>query len=244
MKEIHSTKDIALLQNVSGSRIRQIWRHYRITKTIPILAKPGRPSRSITNEEMSVVIGTYKEYPCSAVVLENILDKRYGIKIPHNRIHKILKNHRLASNDTNKQKRRKWVKYERRHSMCLWHTDWYLIEADRWRDKWLIAYMDDASRFIAGYGIFDEATTENAISVLDDSINRYGKPLELLTDHGSQFYANFGEMKSVGTSKFQQYLIDRKINHILGRVHHPQTNGKIERFYETFQSKIHVLLIN
>ena len=35
-----------------------------------------------------------------------------------------------------------------------------------------------------------------------------------------------------------QYLIDRKINHILGRVHHPQTNGKIERFYETFQSKI------
>ncbi len=39
-------------------------------------------------------------------------------------------------------------------------------------------------------------------------------------------------------SKFQQYLIDRKINHILGRVHHPQTNGKIERFYETFQSKI------
>jgi hypothetical protein len=146
MKEIHSTKDIALLQNVSGSRIRQIWHYYRITKTLPILVKPGRPSRSITNEEMSAVIdvsgsrirqiwhyyritktlpilvkpgrpsrsitneemsaviGTYKEYPCSAVELENILDKRYGIKIPHNRIHKILKNHRLASNNTNKQK--------------------------------------------------------------------------------------------------------------------------------------------
>jgi hypothetical protein len=45
-----------------------------------LLAKPGRPSRSITNEEISAVIGAYKEYPCSAVVLENILDKRYGIK--------------------------------------------------------------------------------------------------------------------------------------------------------------------
>ncbi|HZD35886.1 MAG TPA: hypothetical protein VE130_11840 [Nitrososphaeraceae archaeon] len=65
-----------------------------------------------------------------------------------------------------------------------------------------------------------------------------GKPLELLTDHGSQFYANFGEIKSVGISKFQQYLVNRKINHILGRVQHPQTNGKIERFYETFQSKV------
>ena len=68
------------MQNVSGSRIRQIWRYYRITKT-PIFAKPGRPSRSITNEEMSAVIGTYKEYHCSAVVLENILDKRYGINL-------------------------------------------------------------------------------------------------------------------------------------------------------------------
>ena len=53
-----------------------------------------------------------------------------------------------------------------------------------------------------------------------------------------QIPKGFGEMKADGMSKFQQYLIDRKINHILGRVHHPQTNGKIERFYETFQSKI------
>jgi len=66
MKEVLSTNGIALLQNVSGSRIRQIWCHYRITKTIPILAKPGRPSRNITNEEISAVIGTYKEYPCNS----------------------------------------------------------------------------------------------------------------------------------------------------------------------------------
>jgi hypothetical protein len=65
--------------------------------------------------------------------------------------------------------------------MSLWHTDWYLIEDDRWRGKWFIAYLDDASRFIVGYGIFDG-----------------------------------------------WYLIED-----------PQTNGKIERFYETFQSKIH-----
>jgi putative transposase len=80
---------------------------------------------------------------------------------------------------------------------------------------------------------------QNAISILERSIERYGKPFELLTDHGSQFYANFGKIKSVGgISKFQQYLVNRKINHILGRVQHPQTNGKIERFFETFQSKI------
>jgi transposase InsO family protein len=65
-----------------------------------------------------------------------------------------------------------------------------------------------------------------------------GKPLECLTDHGSQFYANSGEIKAAAISTFQQYLVGKKINHILGRVYHPQTNGKIERFYETFQEAI------
>ena len=55
MKEILSTNDIALLQNVSGSRIRQLWLYYRITNTVPILTKPGKPSRNIINEETSYV---------------------------------------------------------------------------------------------------------------------------------------------------------------------------------------------
>ncbi|MGB6590813.1 MAG: hypothetical protein WBE68_04815, partial [Candidatus Nitrosopolaris sp.] len=46
MKETLSTNDIALLQNVSRSRVRQIWCHYKITRRVPILAKPGRPPRS------------------------------------------------------------------------------------------------------------------------------------------------------------------------------------------------------
>jgi hypothetical protein len=68
MKDILSTNEIELLQNVSGSRtdMASIQEH---TMTVPIPTKPGRPSRSITNEEISAVIGTYKEYPCSAVAL-------------------------------------------------------------------------------------------------------------------------------------------------------------------------------
>lgn len=105
---------------------------------------------------------------------------------------------------------------------------------------WLLAYLDDgASRFVPRYGMFDNTTTENAISVLDNCIKRYGRPLELLTDHGSQFYASSGQIKSPGVSRFQEYLLKNRINHILGgSVNRPQTNGKIERFYETFQLKV------
>ena len=40
----------------------------------------------------------------------------------------------------------------------------------------IIAYLDDASRLIVGYGVFDEATTENALKVLKEAMNNYGKP--------------------------------------------------------------------
>ncbi|HEX7179156.1 MAG TPA: hypothetical protein VF220_05475 [Nitrososphaeraceae archaeon] len=62
-----------------------------------------------------------------------------------------------SSNDNNKQRKRKWVKYERKHSMSLWHTDWYQIkDDDRCKcKKWLIPYLGDTLRIITGYGIFD-----------------------------------------------------------------------------------------
>jgi len=46
----------------------------------------------------------------------------------------------------------------------LWHTDWFF-----YNDRWIIAYLDDASRLITGYGVFDKATSEKSIKVLNES---------------------------------------------------------------------------
>jgi len=119
----------------------------------------------------------------------------------------------------------------REHSMELWHTDWAKL------DKWFIAYLDDASRFVVGYGLFDSPTSENALKVLDDAVFRYGKPDYILTDRGPQFYAN-AIVKEKGLTIFEEHLNELGIKHIVGRVSHPQTNGKIERFYGTVKDKI------
>ena len=63
-------------------------------------------------------------------------------------------------------------------------------------EKWIIAFMDDASRFITCYGIFDNATTENTIKVLREGFAEYGIPDEILTDHGTQFVAAKNREKS------------------------------------------------
>ena len=100
-----------------------------------------------------------------------------------------------------------------------------------------MAYEDDASRFIVGYGVFDNATSENSASVLDESIKKYGKPASILTDNGSPFTTNPDTPKNTPTS-FEHYLMKYKIKHVLSRVHHPQTNGKVEKFFDIFESKV------
>jgi putative transposase len=157
--------------------------------------------------------------------------------VPHNRIHAILKESGRALPEQSKQRRRrrKWVRYEREHSMELWHTDWYELGDDRW---W-IAHMDDALRLIVGHGAFGEETTDNVLRVLKGAIVKYGPPKEILTDHGPQFYANEGERKEKGVSRFEAFLVDQGIRHIFARVNHPQTNGKLERFYGVYDQKRH-----
>ena len=76
--------------------------------------------------------------------------------------------------------------------------------------------------------MFAEATTDNALTVLKEAIAKHGKPASILTDHGSQFYANQAEYKRKGVSRFEQELVRLGIKHIMARVNRPQTNGKLE----------------
>ena len=132
-----------------------------------------------------------------------------------------------------KQKRRKWVQYEHKYSNAMWYMGYKKLD-DR---RWLIVYEDDASRFVTGWGVFDEATAEHAIEVLDLAVSGSGKPKSILTDHGAPFYATDSE-KSKGASKFKERLKTLGIRHILAGVDRSQTNAKLKRLYGEVQRKL------
>jgi len=176
------------------------------------------------------VLETRQQHPLSAVTLEKILHEQ-GIHIGHNRIHKILKQEGLAKDEPHKQKRRKWVRYERRYSNSLWHVDWF----EQTREQ-IILFEDDASRFITGYGVFPNANVENSKQILNQAINSYGIPKQMMTDHGTQFTSLPRETcPDPQQNMFQQLLKQYGIVHIKARVKHPQSNGKVERAGQTIQ---------
>ncbi len=124
---------------VSAIWVMKLWRRYRAEGKVPELGKPGRrPGEGISDEEMAIILRARSEYKVSATLLERIIDGEYSVHIPHDRIHEVLKSMGIAKDEPRKQRQRKWVKYERRYSNSLWHTDWKLLEGH----GWLIAYEE------------------------------------------------------------------------------------------------------
>ena len=58
---------------------------------------------------------------------------------------------------------------------------------------------------------------------------------EVLTDRGTQFYASKRDNEGNAENGFELFLRDQGIKHILARVKHPQTNGKIEKWYDMYE---------
>ena len=220
--------EIARYFQVTRQRIYQIIKTFNEIQELPVLRQPGRRPQFIDKTTEELILKSYHANNLSPTHLEKKIEEAHGIHIPHNRIYKVLLAHGLVEINMKKRKQRKWVRYEREHSTSLWQGDWKEFVMND-KKHWLIAFMDDSSRLITCYGVFDTPTTENTISVLREGFDEYGIPREILTDHGTQFVSARDREHAHHT--FKEFLNQYGIKHIVASVKHPQTNGKIERFF-------------
>jgi transposase InsO family protein len=119
-------------------------------------------------------------------------------------------------------------RFERARPNQLWQTDLFTFVLKRQnRRVYLVAFLDDHSRFLVSFGLHASQSTALVLEVLRAGITAYGAPDEVLTDNGAQYVAWRGE------SAFHKELKRRGIVQVVARPRHPQTLGKIERFWGT-----------
>lgn len=119
-------------------------------------------------------------------------------------------------------------RFERASPNQLWQTDLFTFMLKRQnRRVHLVAYMDDHSRFIVGWGLFSSPSTEMVIEALKSAVSSFQTPVELLTDNGAQY------VTWRGRSKFNVLCETLGIKQIVAKPRHPETLGKVERFWGT-----------
>ena len=116
--------------------------------------------------------------------------------------------------------------FERATPNQMWQSDIFTFRLGG-KNAYLIAFLDDHSRYVVGLGLFRSQTAEHVLEVYRTAVAEYGAPKEMLTDNGRQYTSWRGR------TRFEQELAKDRVHHLKSRPHHPMTLGKVERFWKT-----------
>jgi putative transposase len=195
--------------------------------------KAGRPKLNINSDFVKKVINIRQDDDYGSEKIHIIL-KKQGFDVSQHIIQRILDEQGLTEPCVKRRGRRNYVRYQWPVSNWMWHCDWSF-----YKGKWYVAYIDDRSRRIMGAGVFNEATTEHTLFVLRQAIlENEVCPVIILSDKGSQFYANKKTKQGTrGLSKFEEELSNLGIDLWTSKRNHPQTNGKMEKWFDTLKKR-------
>ena len=96
-----------------------------------------------------------------------------------------------------KHKRKKWVRYERRHSLQAVHVDWCY---DPVQSKWVLPVIDDASRMLLSLLEVKNATTEASIEAIKQAL-KHGQIRECIYGQGHAIHQERGKVTFHGVSQ-------------------------------------------
>ena len=212
------------IAKVSVRRVDELWKEYLTTGEIPVVGKGvGRPAIPIEDWEKKLVKNFYEKYRVSADTLRRLIERDEKSHISHYRINKILLDLGYAKKKEFRKRKIDWIRYERMHSLTAVHIDWHYNGI-----VWVFAVIDDASRKILALIECNSPTTEKSIEGMLLAL-KHGEIEQCISDRGSQFMNNME-----GYSRFQEFLAEQEIRHIKCKIKHPQSNGKIEKWFECY----------
>lgn len=229
-----SATSIARIQKISRQMVYKLVKRYNEEGISAYQTKKvGRPKMVINSCFVENVVKIRKSSDYGSEKIYFVL-KRDGFGVSQHIIQRILNEMGLTDPCPKRRGQRSYVRYQWPISNYMWHCDWSEYEG-----KWYCVFIDDRSRRIMAAGKFDHATTQNALFLLYQAILNNGVcPIVILSDKGSQFYANkYDKTGQKGMCKFEQELAQLTIDFWTSRRNHPQTNGKMEKWFDTMKKR-------
>ena len=196
------------------------------------LGRPRGEGRSTLPELLQAeIVRTKRRFPTFGLKkVRDFLKRFQGQTVSTGSVRKVLKTeglHEVAP----KRRRKKHAlvrRFERSKPGELWQTDITSFVLTRSRVRvYLVVFLDDFSRYVVSWQLATHQKAALVCEALLDGIERFGKPEEVLSDQGRQYFAWRGK------SDFQRLLARQGIQHVVARTHHPETLGKCERLWET-----------
>ena len=149
----------------------------------------------------------------------------------------ILRRHGLLGAESLALPPHRWQRFEHAEPDALWQMDFkgdFALPRSR---CYPLTVLDDHSRYNLVLGACSRPNTPSVQALLIEAFRRYGLPLRINTDNGPPF--GTPSKLERGLTQLTLWLIRLGISISHSRPHHPQTNGKDERFHRSFKAEVH-----
>ncbi|MDR0778297.1 MAG: DDE-type integrase/transposase/recombinase [Methanomassiliicoccaceae archaeon] len=181
---------------------------------------PNAPCRKITDEHVNAVKNVRKGMFTEKMGAQKI--KVYaGMNISHTSINKILKDNGLTAK-RKKRKQRSFDPFRRGYPNELWQIDY----KEFGKGIYMLSVKDDNSSMILAADLRSSCKTDDVIEIMEKTVKQFGRPDQILSDHGTQWCSSKGD-----TCRFDEWCSSYGIDHIMGKVRKPTTQGKVERWH-------------
>lgn len=182
---------------------------------------PGRGIKKITVQQEQAALSTWQRFPgFGPGQISNQL-RRQGITISTRTVRKIMEANGYDPPRRNSKTQQRSERFEARRPLELAQMDIVEFFINKLK-VYLLIILDDFSRFVLGWRLLTETSIDDVIGLVQETIDRYGRMEEVLTDRGFVFYS------WKGANRLERYLELERIDHTHARSHHPQTLGKVE----------------
>lgn len=198
-----------------------------------------KASRSQLPQEVKELIVSYRrQHPDHGFKrISDLLKEKYLVVVTRKQIRAVLKETGLLEScDSSFDKKEEPKGARRFEATCpgaIWQMDLTYVYIQKIPVLYLVVIVDDYSRFCVAAELCRDQAADTLIGVLHAAVLKYGRPQKLLTDQGSGFYSWSRE-----ETRFQEYLDDQHIEHIVAEPHSPQTQGKVERLIQTIRKEL------
>ena len=205
---------------------------YRHEGVVGIAERSRRPERSpdrTAAEVEEAVVALRQKYPDWGARKLKVLLRQRGIELARSTIHRILLRHGLIHEPEHPGLALQ--RFERQAPNELWQMDFKgpLCPAERVGP---LSVLDDHSRYLLVLQRVANTSADLVREHLQGAFRECGIPDGMLMDHGTPWRS---AQSPQGFTKLSLWLMKQGIALHWGRIRHPQTQGKVERFHGELQ---------
>ena len=187
-----------------------------------------------TQEERSILEAAREMPELSSRQLAAWTTDNLGFAVSESTVYRILRREGLVKSPEMQLKASQEYHRKTTGPHQMWATYASYFKVIGWGYYYLVTVMDDYSRFILSWKLQRDMTTDSLIEVVQEAVDKTGMTevpvadrTTLLSDNGSGYVSR----------GFRDYLRLVGIKHIRAAPFHPQTNGKLERYHQTYQER-------